>query len=301
MSQMEINSYKLKSYILAILYLGIFFGNVIIAILLIINIAQEPFYFTFLLIFQIYTPLTISLGPIFYRYIFRRSHLILDLEKTRKFLISVFDIEEENTAKYLDEKPQAKYLRINLKNVGKKLAKNCSIKMFIYYDDFEQIHEPSNLYPAGHHHFKKKGELPPLIDIAAGDSQIFDICISANHKTDPKFIQFEDYVSLTQKTAKLLKLTLKTYYIELFVYSDNNPPIRKVYKIFIYDSSSEPDWSKINIKEDKEEEFKNQQKIKKKNQTIPPKSEINEREQKNIQYEGDYKEQKDIYTTGASK
>jgi len=161
--------------------------------------------------------------------------------------------------------------------------------MFIYYDNFEQIREPSNLYPAGYHYFKKKEELPPLIDIAAGDSQIFDICSIANHNIDPKFIRFEDYISRTQKTAKLLKLTLRTYYIELFVYSDNNPLIRKQYKIFIDDSISEPDWSKINIKEDKWEDLKNQQEIKKKNQTIPPKSEINEREQKNI------------YTTGASK
>jgi len=121
---MEINSYKLKSYIFAILYLGIIFGNLIIAILLFINIAQEPFYSTFLLILQIYTPLTISLGPIFYRYILRRSHLILDLEKSRDFLIKVFDIEVENPEKYLGEKPQAKYLRIYLTNIGKKSAKN---------------------------------------------------------------------------------------------------------------------------------------------------------------------------------
>jgi len=247
-SQMEINSYKLKSSIFAILYSGIFFGNLIIVILLFINIAQETFYSTFLLILQIYTPLTISLGPIFYRCILRRSHLILDLENSREFLINVFDIEVENHAEYLEGKPKAKYLRINLNNIGKKTAKNCSIKMFIYYYNFKLIREPSNLYPAGYHHFKKKGELPPLIDIATGDSQIFDICSSANHKIDSK-IRFQDYVSLSQKTAKLKKLTLRTYYIDLFVYSDNNPPIKKKYKIFIDDPLSEPDWSKIDIKE----------------------------------------------------
>jgi len=297
---MEINSYKLKSYIFAILYLGIIFGNLIIAILLFINIAQEPFYSTFLFILQIYTPLTISLGPIFYRYIFKRSHLILDLENSREFLINDFDLEVDDPAEYLKEKPKARYLRINLKNNGKKLAKNCSIKIYIYNDKL--IREPSNLYPAGYHHFKKKNKPPPLIDIAAGDSQIFDICSNANHKKNKKFIQFEDYVSHTQKTAKLKELPLGTYCIELVVYSDNNSPIRKQYKIFIDDSSSEPDWSKINIKEYKYrcEDLKNQQEIKKKNQTIPPKSEI-EKEQRNIQYEGDHKEQKDIYTTGASK
>ena len=87
-----------------------------------------------------------------------------------------------------------------------------------------------------------------MIDIAAGDFQIFDICCSANHKIDSK-IRFQDYVSLSQKTAKLKKLTLRTYHIDLFVYSDNNPPIKKKYKIFIDDPLSEPDWSKIDIKE----------------------------------------------------
>ena len=246
-SQMEINSYKLKSCIFGIFYLGIFSGNLIIAILLFINIAQEPFY-SILLILQIYTPLTISLGPIFYRYIFRRSHLILDLEKSREFLIHVFDIDVEKPAEYLGGKPEANYLRINLENIGKKLAKNCSIKMFIYYDNFKLIREPSNLYPAGYHHFKKKNKIPPLIDIAAGDSKIFDICSIANRKNS-KFIQFEDYVSLTQKTAKSQELPLETYCIELFVYSDNNPPINKQYKIFVDDSILKPDWSKINIKE----------------------------------------------------
>lgn len=244
---MEINSYKLKSCIFGIFYLGIFSGNLIIAILLFINIAQEPFY-SILVILQIYTPLTISLGPIFYRYIFRRSHLILDLEKSRKFLIHVFDIDVEKPAEYLGGKPEAKYLRINLKNIGKRYAKNCSIKIFIYYDN-KQIREPSNLYPAGYHHFKKKNKLPPLIDIAAGDSQIFDICSIANRKNDPKLIQFEDYVSLSQLTAKLRELPLNTYCIELFVYSDNNPQINKQYKIFVDDSILKPDWSKINIKE----------------------------------------------------
>ena len=248
MSQMEINSYKLKSSIFAILYSGIFFGNLIIVILLFINIAQETFYSTFLLILQIYSPLTISLGPIFYRYIFRRSHLILDLKDSKDFLVGVFDIDVKNPAEYLEGKPEAKYLRINLMNIGKKLAKNCRIKVFICCDNFKLIHEPSNLYPAGYHHFKKKNELPPLIDIAAGDSQIFDICRSANHKIDSK-IRFQDYVSLSQKTAKFRKLPLGTYYIELFVYSDNNPPIKEKYKIFIDDSISKPDWSKIDIKE----------------------------------------------------
>jgi len=78
--------------------------------------------------------------------------------------------------------------------------------------------------------------------------KIFDICCSANHKDDSR-IRFQDYVSLSQKTAKLKKLTLRTYHIELFVYSDNNPPIKEKYKIFIDDSISKPDWSKIDIKE----------------------------------------------------
>jgi len=266
-SQMEINSYKLKSYIFAILYLGIIFGNLIIAILLFINIAQEPFYSTFLLILQIYTPLTISLGPIFYRYILRRSHLILDLKNLREFLIKVFDIEVENPAEYLEEKPEARYLRINLKNIGKKAAKNCSIKILIYHDNCKLIREPSNLYPAGYHHFKKKKKRPPLIDIAAGDSQIFDICTIENRKID-QILMFEDYVSYTQKTAELNTLPLRTYYIDLFVYSDNNPTIKKQYKIFIDNSKPGLDWSKFDIKEDKCEETKNQQEIKKKNQTI---------------------------------
>ena len=259
MSQMEINRYKLKSYIFAILYIGIIFGNLIIIILLFINIAQEPFYSTFLLILQFYTPLTISLGPILYRYILRRSHLILDLENSREFLINDFDIIRENPEEYLEGKPKSKYLRINLKNIGKKTAKNCRIKMYIYYSDFELIREPSNLYPAGYHYFKNRKDLPPLIDIAAGDSQIFDICSITNHYINPYFIRFEDYVSKTQLTAESLKLTLETYYIKLFVYSDNNSPIKKQYRIFIDDTISGPNWNKINIKEYKWEDLKNQQ------------------------------------------
>lgn len=100
--------------------------------------------------------------------------------------------------------------------------------MYVYYNNFQLIHEPSNIYPAGYHHSKAKREIPPLIDIAAGDSQIFDICSSTNHNIDFRFIRFEDHFSFSRKEGKYHSLVHRPIYIRLFVYSDNNSPVENL-------------------------------------------------------------------------
>lgn len=249
MFKINIEKYKLESYFLSILYLGIICGNVVIVIALFNSNIQDPFYLTYSVILQVYTPFTVSIGPIFYRYIFKRSHLILDLEDSREYLINTLEIEVSNPAEYYDGKPMAKYLRINLKNIGNKTARNCRIKMYAYYNNFQLIHEPSNIYPAGYHHSKARRKIPPLIDIAARDSQIFDICSSTNHNIDFRFIRFEDHFSFSRKEGKYHSLVHRPIYIRLFVYSDNNSPVEKRYKLFVDDSISGLEWEQINIEE----------------------------------------------------
>lgn len=319
-----------KSFLLGILFFIILVGNVLVwtgTILISLSGNQElkellnP---TLLITSQIYTPITISLTPIFYRAIFKRSHLFLDLEESRQYLIQIFEVEsDEPPTIALGETSttKAKYLRINLRNIGKQTAKNCRIKIFIYYYNFELVQEPTNIYPAGYHHYKIKKELPPLVDIAAGDSQIFDICSTTNITSQTRFVRFEDHFSLSRLEAELHSLNLKIYYIKLIVYSDNNAPIEKRYKIFIDDSIQGLEWQKINIKEYDWEKSKKQklkanekkvninqeeisQRIKNNIRTDVNKTEFNNSDFKgNIydQYDENNKEKRDFYTTGAKE
>ena len=96
------NNWPSEFYFLGILYLGIICGNVVIVIALFNSKIQDPLYSTYSVILQVYTPFTVSIGPIFYRYIFKRSHLILDLEDSREYLIRTFEIEVSNPAEYYD-------------------------------------------------------------------------------------------------------------------------------------------------------------------------------------------------------
>jgi len=148
-----------------------------------------------------------------------------------------------------ETKEKSKYIRINLINKGKKTAENCSIKLHIYYEDGILAHEPSNIYPAGYHHAKLKKKLPPLIDIAAGDSQIFDVCSTNNRFGNDRLLRFEDHFTHTRIQARNRPLFIRTYYIKLFVFSDNNSPIEKQYKVYKDSLRKGSDWQKINIKE----------------------------------------------------
>lgn len=208
--------------------------------------------------FPIYTSIIISLISGTYRHFFLMPWLDLDLENSRNYLIDEFDIEEseQTTGVYIKQgesiKARAKYLRINLKNKGKETAKNCRIKLHIYYQNYELVREPSNLYPSGFHHFKKDRKTPPFIDIAAGDSQIFDICSTTNITSERNVIRFEDYFNYSRievKNNPLILDGIKLFYIKLFVYSDNNSPFERRYKIFKKPEIDTYEWRQIDIKQ----------------------------------------------------
>jgi len=220
---------------------------------------------------SILTSIIIASASPLYKYIFKRPKLVLDLENSRNILIDIFDTESSSliekkekglsmnivtTDDDFETKEKSKYIRINLINKGKKTAENCSIKLHIYYEDGILAYEPSKLYPAGYHHAKLKKNLPPLIDIAAGDSQIFDVCSTNNRFGNDRLLRFEDHFTHTRIQARNRPLFIRTYYIKLFVYSDNNSPIEKQYKIYKDSSLKGLDWQKINIKEYKWEKTK---------------------------------------------
>lgn len=225
-----------------------------------------------------------------YNFIINRPKLILDLESSRKYLINFFDTQSAGLEEVRDikssiavtiqdgeeAKERSKYIRINLVNTGKKTAVNCRIKLHIFYSDFELVREPSNIYPAGFHHIKREKNLPPLINIAAGDSQIFDICSTNNRTENIRLLRFEDHFSHSRIEAINSPLFIrKIYYIKLFVYSDNNAPIEKNYILFLDPRIKRLDWQKINIKEFNWEKLKKHKKYQQKTKSIINKLKVN--------------------------
>ena len=206
--------------------------------------------------FPIYTSIAISLISSTYRHFFRTPWLTLDLKDSRHYLVDEFDLEDNEQTSGVsiqlgeNVKAKAKFIRINLKNKGKETAKNCMIKMHIYFTNHELVHEPSNLYPSGFHHYKKDRKSPPFIDIAAGDSQIFDICSTTNIYLQRNVIRFEDYFNYSRKEVKnnpFILNGIKEVYIKLFVYSDNNNAIEEQYKIFKNQAIEADEWRQIDI------------------------------------------------------
>ena len=131
--------------------------------------------------------------------------------------------------------------------------------MHIFFTNHVLVHEPSNLYPSGFHHYKKDRKLPPFIDIAAGDSQIFDICSTTNITSQRNIIRFEDYFNYSRKEAKnnpFILNSIKEVYIKLFAYADNSNPIETQYKIYKNEAIDADEWRKIDIKEFKMEKQK---------------------------------------------
>ena len=257
--KIKINSHFLIELTVILLY----FTTIIFDTIFLIILIQNPNNIIAPIIIPIFTSIIITFSPPLYRFIYKKPNLKFDLEDSRHFLIDIFDtvsssLDNDETNRITEavtispgEEPteKSKYLRVCLKNEGHQTAKNCSIKMFIHYSDFEMVREPSNLYPAGFHHKKRKRELPPLIDIAAGDFQIFDICSTNNRSFDTKTIRFEDHFSHSRIEAQNNPHFLPgPYYLKLFAYSDNNPPIEEDYKIFLDPSIEGLDWKKINIK-----------------------------------------------------
>jgi len=256
-----------------IIWVGILFYIffIIIDLILVGNLFQNPMNQIFIVLVPITSSIIISFTPGIYHITYKRSKLKLDLENSREFLIQIFDtqfsrlertnlnrIESAVTISPGEESTEkSKYLRINLRNKGKKTAENCSIKLYIYYWDFSLVREPSSIYPAGYHHIKSKKEPPPLIDIAAGDFQIYDICSTTNRTGYTRLIRFEDHFTHSRIEARNRPLFIrKIYYIKLFVYSDNNSPIEKYYIIFLDSSIKGLNWKRINIKEFNWERYK---------------------------------------------
>ena len=228
------------------------------------------------ILFPIYTSISVSIVSGFYRFFFHSPWLVLDLEKSRHYLIEVFDLKaSEQTTGVLSRpgeisKARAKYLRISLQNKGKATAKNCRIKLHIHHSDYELVREPSNLYPSGFHQFKKERKPPPFIDIAAGDSQIFDICSMTNITIDRRILRFEDYFNYSRKEAKnnpFLFYRNKVFYIKLFAYSENNEPIESQYKIYLNSSIKDIECRQIDIQEFEWEKLNKKMKRKKNKQT----------------------------------
>lgn len=235
---------RAKSIVGLIFYIILGIVLLILLILLILSFINPVFTSLqdiFKISFPIYTSIAISLFSGTYRLFFRTPWLALDLEDSRHYLIDEFDLEDNEQTSGVtirlgeNVKARAKYIRINLKNKGKETAKNCRIKMHIFFTNHVLVHEPSNLYPSGFHHYKKDRKPPPFIDIAVGDSQIFDICSTTNITLQRNVIRFEDYFNYSRKEAKnnpFILNSMKEVYIKLFAYSDNSNPIETQYKIF---------------------------------------------------------------------
>ncbi|MBN1214493.1 MAG: hypothetical protein JXA99_03530 [Candidatus Lokiarchaeota archaeon] len=212
-------------------------------------------------VFKITFPISIStiISIIFgtYRSFFQTPLLEFELKESYNYLIDIFDVENNNTTAIQMNigdriNPFAKYIRINLKNIGKTTAKNCRLKIYIYFKDGELVREPSNLYPSGFHQFKKERKPPPFVDIAAGDSQIFDICSTSNIHDEKDIIRFEDFFNYSRVQAKNNPLIMNhnnLLYITIYAYSDNNKSIKENYMIF-KDSFLEGNelWEILNIK-----------------------------------------------------
>lgn len=225
-----------------------------------IDYPEIPLYSTFTTIFC--SSFFFSL-PYIIKYIFNQPNLILELEKSRDELIQIYQthafsqVPRGNEPKRFNisttfdqeqEGERSKYLRIKLINNGRKTAENCRIKIHILKPWNEKVHEESYLYPSGYHQFKKKRELPPVINIAPKDSQNFDICSSNNLWENAKLVRFEDYFTYSTVQGQEDLNLLGTYHIKLFVYSDNNPAFEKQYCIYINKEIQGLDWEKLDIK-----------------------------------------------------
>ena len=202
--------------------------------------------------------------PYIIKYFFNQPNLILELNKYRDELIQIYPThafsqaprESEpkrfniiTTLERVQEGERSKYIRIKLVNSGRKTAENCRIKMHIFKPWNETVHEASYLYPSGYHQAKKQRELPPTINIAPKDSQIFDICSSNNLWENNKLVRFEDYFTYSTVQGQEDLNLLGTYYIILFVYSNNNPAFERRYCIYKNEEIQGLDWEKLDIKE----------------------------------------------------
>ncbi|KKM61041.1 hypothetical protein LCGC14_1535770 [marine sediment metagenome] len=202
--------------------------------------------------------------PYIIKYFFNQPNLFLELEKYRDELIQIYQTHTFSQSRQ-DNKPKrfnvitslerkqegekSKYIRIKLVNNGRKTAKNCRIKIHIFKPWYEKVHEESYIYPSGYHQSKKSREIPPPINIAPKDSQIFDICSSNNLWENDKLIRFEDYFTYSTIQGQEDLNLLKNYHIKLFVYSDNNPAFEKQYNIFKNEEIKGLDWEILDIKE----------------------------------------------------
>lgn len=202
--------------------------------------------------------------PYIIKYFFNQPNLNLELEKYRDELIQIYSTHafsqapRENEPKRFNiittlereqEGERSKYLRIKLENNGRKTAENCRIKMHILKPWDEIVHEASYIFPSGYHQAKKNRELPPAINIAPKDSQIYDICSSNNLWENDKLIRFEDYFTYSTVQGQEDLNLLKNYRIKLFVYSDNNPAFEKQYCVYKNNKIEGIDWEKLDIKE----------------------------------------------------
>ncbi|MHA1285597.1 MAG: hypothetical protein ACTSUX_06535 [Promethearchaeota archaeon] len=233
-----------KNVIYFILYLIISATISILLIILYFIFYINGFYLKFLeFLIPIVISVFITLTSPIYQFLLKRSKLKFELDNGRDFLIKVFNVSSDSP------NPLAKYLRVKLVNVGRITAINCSVKIYIYNSNGELVREPSNLYPSGYHNYKQEGKNPPLINIAAGDFQIFDIC-SSKYNANPYFIRFEDHFTYSRHEAEINPLSLHNYlFITLFAYSDNNLPIKKNFKIYRDSNLSNEFWEQIDIKE----------------------------------------------------
>ena len=226
-----------------------------------INYPDLPPFSTFMTIFC--SSFFFSL-PYIIKYFFNQPNLILELEKYRDELIQIYQTHafsqapRDNEPKRFNiittldreqEGEKSKYIRVKLVNNGRKTAKNCRIKIHILKPWNEKVHEESNLYPSGYHQVKKNRELPPAINIAPKDSQIFDICSSNNLWENDKLIRFEDYFTYSTVQGQEDLNLLRIYHIKLFVYSDNNPAFEKQYCIYKNEEIQGLDWERLDIKE----------------------------------------------------
>ena len=202
--------------------------------------------------------------PYIIKYFFNQPNLNLELEKYRDELIQIYSTHAFNqapreseprrfniitTLEREQEGEKSKYLRIKLDNNGRKTAVNCRIKIHILKPWNETVHEASYLYPSGYHQAKKNRELPPAINIAPKDSQIFDICSSNNLWENNRLVRFEDYFTYSTVQGQEELNLLGIYHLKLFIYSDNNPAFEKQYDIYKNEDIQGLDWEKLDIKE----------------------------------------------------
>ncbi|MHA1414328.1 MAG: hypothetical protein ACTSO4_17155, partial [Promethearchaeota archaeon] len=254
----------IKKYLKKMFGITCIVGSIIILIWLIIQQINLPEMAQF---FSNVTTIFSSVFCLSLRYIydwsFNQPDLTLELEEFRNELIRIyrthsfsqapqdkkqkrFNVVTTSTSEICEK---SKYIRIKLVNRGKKTAENCRIKIHIFDSGLKKVHEESYLYPSGYHQSKKKRELPPAVPIAPKDSQIFDICSTNNLWENQQLVRFEDYFTYSTVQGQEEQNLIGTYYIKLFVYSDNNPAFEKQYLIYLNEDIQGLDWEKLDIKE----------------------------------------------------